>query len=342
MLLTARFNSSKAAHRLRALGARSATTGLAGLGCLQSHVFSSGVYGTDQPKPNIDQLRIPSGAWDSHVHVLDPRFPLSKDAQYKPYWHTLRDWTQFSESVGILNAVFVQPSIYGNDNSCLLDALKILGSNRSRGIVTFDPLTTPLSTLQEWDMLGVRGVRVNLVSVGKAMEKDELANTLQTYAAALRPLKWVIEIYLPMNMMLFLESILPELGVVVCIDHMGHPLLDGLFEYMTSEDPSTIPGFDAMLRLLKDGRTYVKLSGAYRMATAADGVTDVIPMAKALLRTADQKVVFATDWPHTRYEGLDIRPWIQSLLEICGSDEALIKQLFKSNAEKLWGVKNDR
>ncbi|KAI1429989.1 hypothetical protein F5Y12DRAFT_724122 [Xylaria sp. FL1777] len=339
MLLKVGLSSCKAAYRLHT--SRSATAVTAKIE--RSYrpptcIFSSRLYGTKQPEPEVDQ-RVPSGAWDSHMHVLDPQFPLSKDAQYKPHWHTLQDWRQFSKSIGIPNAVFVQPSIYGNDNSCVLDALKILGPDRSRGVVTFDPLTTPLSTLQQWDVLGVRGVRLNLLSVRKVMEKDELANTLQTYAAAIRPLKWAIQIYLPMQMVPLLEPILPDLGVIICIDHMGHPPLADLPKYAGTQDPSTIPGFDAMLRLLKGGGAYVKMSGAYRMATATDGITDVIPIARELLRTARQRVVFATDWPHTRYDGLDIRPWIRTSLDICDGDEALIKQLFKTNAEELWDVK---
>ncbi|KAI3342719.1 hypothetical protein F4824DRAFT_443024 [Ustulina deusta] len=343
MLLNS-FDSCKAAllahglHTLRRTTA--ATSKITSSSWPQTRIFPSRFYGTDRQKLGVDQC-MPSGAWDSHMHILDPRFPLSLDAQYKPRWHTLQDWKQFSKSVGIPNAVFVQPSIYGNDNSCLLDALKILGLDRSRGVVTFDPLTTPLSTLQQWDVLGVRGVRVNLVSVRKFMEKDELANTLLTYAAVIRPLKWVIQLYLPMQMVPLLESILPELGVVVCIDHMGHPPLADLPEYAATRDPFAIPGFDAMIRLLKGGGTYVKMSGAYRMATVSDGITDVIPIAREFLRTARQKVVFATDWPHTRYNGLDIRPWIQTSFDMCDGDEALIKQIFKSNAEELWGVEKD-
>ncbi|KAI8959740.1 hypothetical protein F5Y11DRAFT_367867 [Daldinia sp. FL1419] len=283
---------------------------------------------------------IPQEAWDSHVHILDPKYPLSENAQYKPHGHIFCDWEHFRESVGIPNAVFVQPSVYGNDNSCLLDALRILGPHRSRGVVTFDPATTPSYILQQWDELGVRGVRINLQSVGKVMEEDELAKTLRMYATAIHSFGWVIQIYLPMQMVPLLESIVPELGVIICIDHMGHPPLADSPRYAATQDPFVIPGFDAMLRLLKGGSTYVKLSAPYRMATTADGMTDVIPVAQELLRTAGRKVVFATDWPHTRYEGLDIKPWIQASVDMCAGDKTLIDQLFRTNAEELWGLKD--
>jgi predicted TIM-barrel fold metal-dependent hydrolase len=63
-------------------------------------------------------------------------------------------------------------------------------------------------------------------------------------------------------------------------------------------------------------------------------------MARELLRIAGKtSVVFATDWPHTRFEGLDIRPFIERVIEWCGRDEKLIDRLFRGNAEQLWGVK---
>jgi len=114
--------------------------------------------------------RIPPNSWDSHMHVVDPAtYPLAADAQYAPTPHTLAHATSFYSSIGITNMVFVQPSIYANDNSCMLDALRAIGPRRARAVVSFDPLTTPSHTLREWHAIGVRGVRLNLQSTGKEM-----------------------------------------------------------------------------------------------------------------------------------------------------------------------------
>src|SRR5438034_6839853 len=86
--------------------------------------------------------QIPPKSWDSHMHIVDPlRYPLSQDAQYTTKSHTLAQALSFESSIGIPNMVLVQPSIYGLDNSCLLDGLKELGSEHGRGVVSIDPDT---------------------------------------------------------------------------------------------------------------------------------------------------------------------------------------------------------
>src|SRR3954454_1706831 len=137
--------------------------------------------------------RIPVGAWDSHMHVVDPeRYPLSPTAQYKPHTHNLADYARvIGADLGIKNAVLVQPSIYGTDNSCLLDALRELTPKHGRGVVEIDPAVITQEQLEEWHSIGVRGVRVNLKSIGKMLNQRELQAELSRYADVIRPLDWV-------------------------------------------------------------------------------------------------------------------------------------------------------
>lgn len=127
---------------------------------------------------------MPKGAWDSYMHVLDPaRYPLSPQAVYTPSRaYLLSDAQSFHTSLRLDKTVFVQPSIYGNDNSCLLDALRALDPDRAAGVVTFEPGKVPLCTLREWHALGVRAVRVNLASAGRDVTESELERLLIQYA----------------------------------------------------------------------------------------------------------------------------------------------------------------
>lgn len=332
---------------------------------------------------------IPAKSWDSHMHVLDPRFPLSPEAVYTPSPTAptaLRHASSFEADVGLENIVLVQPSIYGYDNNCLLDALRALGPRRARGVVAFeDPAlwvdkqdtTTPHSSfsssstslsstsenqmstdvLKEWHSLGVRGVRINLQSLGqKDVSPADFRALLRRYIEVVRPFGWVVQIYVAMDMVHILEPLVAEYkaakqveGVKLCIDHMGHPHLKQLEEYQTTRDPYTIPGFASLVGLLRSGMVYVKLSAAYRFSaemsktSGPEGIDtaskDVWPIARELLRVAgDSRVVFATDWPHTRFDGLDIRPWMQSVVGMCDGDERLVERVFRSNAEELWSV----
>lgn len=279
--------------------------------------------------------RIPSGAWDSHMHILDPdNYPLAPTAVYRPSTFSLAQALTFESSVGIRNIVLVQPSIYGVDNTCLLDALQELGSARGRGVVAFDPETVDARTIERWHGLGVRGVRLNVQSNEVTIDEWELADRLRRYADAVRPFGWAVQVYIPMNMITLLEPMIPTLDIRFCIDHIGCPSLAN----QQSEDPYDLPGFPSLARLLRAGHTFVKLSAPYRMSAVSD-YSDIEPVAKEVLRLAGtSRVVFATDWPHTRYESLDIRPWMETVLDWCGDDEYLIQRLFTGNAEDLWDV----
>lgn len=282
--------------------------------------------------------RIPKGAWDSHMHVLDPSYPLSPHAAYTPPRASVPAAQALHATLNISKTVLVQPSIYGTDNACLLAALRTLGPDRAAGVVAFDPGTLPESTLREWHALGVRGVRVNLASVGLDATGPELERLLEGYAAECAPLGWCVQVYLPMHLIELLEPITPRLaasGVRLCIDHMGHPSL----HEMSRSDPYTMPGFQSLMNLLRQGNTYVKLSAPYRfLDNNPEDVAPLEPVARELLRVAGRShVVFATDWPHTRFDGLDIRSWVEAVLGWCDGDEGLEERVFRGNAEELWG-----
>lgn len=275
------------------------------------------------------------------MHIVDPTcYPLSADAVYEPSPHTLSDALAFEASVNISNIVIVQPSIYGNDNSCLLDALRVLGPKRARAVVTFDPSTIGEATLKQWHELGVRGVRINLQSVGRTLSHDEMKALLHRYADIVRPLAWIIQLYVPLRLVEHLEKIVPGLGVKVCIDHLGHPPLPSPEETNgQAHDSRTLPGFASLLRLLEGGSTFVKISAPYRISKTAHH-RDLEPLARDIIRAGGRgRVVFATDWPHTRFEGLDIRPWIEQVMDWCDGDQALVERIFRGNAEELWGVR---
>jgi predicted TIM-barrel fold metal-dependent hydrolase len=271
------------------------------------------------------------------MHVVDPqKYPLSSTAQYKPPAHSLGDYAQsIGRSLGIKNAVLVQPSIYGTDNSCLLDALRNLTPEHGRGVVEIDPPTISQGQLEDWHKLGVRGVRVNRKSVGRVLNAQELQAELSRYADAIRPLNWVLEVYLPLTMVSYLEAVVPDLGVKFCIDHFGSPELPSTRSATSPLDPNSLAGFASLVRLLKCGNTWVKISAPYRLTNDPD-MRDLEVIAKAFMKHAGNRVVYASDWPHTRFANIDPRPFAEACLEWCGGDQALTEALFRGNAETLW------
>ncbi|KAF2757785.1 amidohydrolase 2 [Pseudovirgaria hyperparasitica] len=287
--------------------------------------------------------RIPRETWDSHMHIVDPyNYPLSATAAYKPHAHLLPDALSFESSLNIHNIVIVQPSIYGTDNSCTLDALRAIGPARGRAVVQLDPATITAAELDEWHRIGVRGVRLNFKSVGAAIDEGGLRDTLVRNADVVRGYGWVVQLYIGMENMPVLERIIASTealrGIKFCIDHLGHPTLPaGSLVQGTMPDPYALPGFAALVRLLKAGQTWTKCSAAYRIEKDA-AMPWTQAMAKEVMKQAPERVVFATDWPHTRFDGYDVVPFVERCLEWCAGDERLAEKLFSGNCKVLFDV----
>ncbi|KIW57708.1 hypothetical protein PV05_02270 [Exophiala xenobiotica] len=217
-----------------------------------------------------------------------------------------------------------------------LSALRQLGDRRARGIVAFDPYTTSSETLQQWHRLGVRGVRINLKFVGATMDRSTFERLLRRSAHAARPLSWVIQLHIPMVLVDWLVEFAADLDVKICLDHFGSPDLSP--SLIDTTDPYSIAGFRSLVDLLAQGKTYVKFSAPYRVSHDT-ALGDLAPLALELLRVVGTtRLVFATDWPHTRFNGLSIAPFVQQCIEWCKHDRILIDRLFQGNAEDLWAV----
>ena len=281
--------------------------------------------------------RIPKGTWDTHMHVVDPKkFPLSKDAQYQPSPHTIADAQKFFSGLGISKMVIVQPSIYGNDNSCTLDGLRQLGTKNGRAVIQFDPDVTSIKQLEEWHALGVRGVRLNFKSVGAKLEGVSLAAMINRYANAVRPLDWVMELYISMEDLPLLEPLVPGLGgLKICIDHFGHPSSASL---STAQSSTVLPGFASLANLLNLDNVWVKVSAAYRLDKDPQHPL-VQSLARYIIRSRPDRCVFSTDWPHTRFEHVDVALYIEELFNWCDAEMVPLKQILVDNAEMLFDAK---
>ncbi|OAG01492.1 amidohydrolase 2 [Paraphaeosphaeria sporulosa] len=277
---------------------------------------------------------MPAGAWDCHMHVTSPEYPLVANAAYVPSLHNFQHAMKFESTIGISKIVLVQPSIYGDDNSCLLDALKEIGPANGRGVVGIDPNAVDMSTLQAWHKLGVRGVRLNLKSTNVQFTEESLNDLLKSYADVIRPLGWVLELYIGMESIPILERAAGSLGVRIVIAHCGAPKLPSVDDKAYPLDPYKLYGFRSLVNLLQDGNTWIKFSAAYRFDPDPE-MRGIEVIARELLKKAGNRVVFASDWPHTRFDGLDVRPFVERCIEWTDA-AALTEEVFSLNAQELW------
>ncbi len=231
---------------------------------------------------------VPPLACDCHMHIFgDPaRYPPAAWRAYNPMPMGLDHYNAEAARMGFARVVFVQPSAYGTDNRCMRDALLARGPS-SRGVAVIDA-ATPAAELAAMAALGVRGVRLNLVSNGIPDPPAAIAQ-LRAAAARIAPLGWHLQLYARPELFTALAPALADLGVPVVVDHMG--ATDGMLA-------ATRPGFDALLRLLADGIAWVKLSGANRVSRQAAGFRDAVPVIAALVAANPARAVWGTDWPH--------------------------------------------
>jgi 2-pyrone-4,6-dicarboxylate lactonase len=239
--------------------------------------------------PRKPKLVLPSGAVDTHVHIFAPGYKLSPDRGYNPPDSTLRDLRHLHATLGIDRVVFTQPSVYGVDNSAILDAMAELNAetaNRARAVVAV-AMDIHDDELAAIEARGARGVRLNTDNKG-GMPIEMSA--IPELAARIAPLGWHIEFLFPGNDLVALMPTLAAVKVPISIAH---------FAYQPATAGVSAPGFRALVELMRRGNTWIKISGANRVsATDLPPYDDVKPMAEALIEAAPDRIMWGTDWPH--------------------------------------------
>ena len=234
------------------------------------------------------QFEIPERACDCHVHVFgDPsQFPFAASRTYTPESASVADLLAVHRALHISRVVIVQPSVYGTDNSCTLDAMKQYGPG-ARGIAVLPPAISP-TTLDRMERAGIRGMRINLGTAGDT-NLDNARHRLKSAIHQIRDRKWHVQVYAALSVIAGLSDIILASPVPVVFDHFGGAQgASGLQQ----------PGFDKLLHLVESGKAFVKLSGAYRASTSAPDYPDAAPLARALIAANPHRILWGSDWPH--------------------------------------------
>ena len=237
-----------------------------------------------QPPTNV----VPDLACDTHMHICGPesRFAYSDERIYTPPDALLTSYLELTDKLGIERVVFVQPSIYGTDNAAMLEAMRA-SPLPCRGIaVIADDVDEP--ALQALHEAGVRGVRLNLVDTADKTSTLPV-DDIRALAERVAPFGWHIELLLHADDYPDLDTQLAGLPVDLVFGHLG---------YLRPGADFADPGFQALLRLLERGQSWVKLTGPYRLTRQGLPYAAVAQFAEALVRTAPERLIWGSDWPH--------------------------------------------
>jgi predicted TIM-barrel fold metal-dependent hydrolase len=299
--------------------------------------MSSALAAASQPSTPV-HFAVPAGACDCHTHIFgDPqRFPFAASRVYTPEPASIEETRALHRALHVERIVIVHPSVYGTDNSCTLDAIKQLAPN-ARAIAVIDD-KTPESALDEMHRAGVRGIRINLETLGQS--DPEVAR--QRFQATVDRIKnrkgWHLEVYTRLSVIEALASQVSAATVPIVFDHFG-----GAKAALGTQQP----GFDGLVNLVQAGKAYVKVSAAYRSSTQAPDYPDVAPLAKALISANPQRVLWGTDWPHPSQTGrkpTEVSPLFQiddgrlfNQFALWAPDPAQRKTILVDNPAKLYG-----
>lgn len=285
-------------------------------------------------------FRAPPGACDAHFHVFgrpedypygDPKL------RYKPPVATLDDFLAHAAGFGFERFVFVQPSAYGRDNRCMLDAMREMRRRLGdayprhvRGVVDLDDDVSD-EMLQDLHDLGVRGMRINVSPVAPhdAALPGAMIPRIRRFEARFANIGWMLDFLGPGWLTDALIPTLRTLRVPYSLAHMGM--------FLAKDGPAQ-PGFRRLLALLAEGerRCWVKLTGVYRMATAPD-FADAIPMAHALIAAAPDRLIWGSDYPHLSFADKVDPNALTNLLVPYAPDPATRQRILVDNPAALFG-----
>ena len=184
---------------------------------------------------------------------------------------------------GIVHGVLVQPSVYGFDNRCLIDAL-----DRAAGRLVGVAVPAPDATAGDLETMyrhGIRGVRCNLINPG-GLRPEVVAR----WQPVLQALGWHVELHISVDERSSVGDLCRPFAVPVVIDHMGRPAPG-------QTDPGQ-PHLRVLIDLVRHGVCFVKLSAPYRLSAAAPPWPDVTPLAEAFIDANPDACLWGTDWPH--------------------------------------------
>ncbi|GKQ50066.1 amidohydrolase family protein [Bradyrhizobium sp. Ce-3] len=307
----------------------------AGVTMTSSNAFSKAA----QPSTAVN-FDVPAGACDCHTHIHgDPdKFPFFAGRVYTPEPASPEEMSALHKALHVERVVIVTPSVYGPDNSSTLFGMTARGPT-ARGVAVIDDKTSE-SDLDAMQKAGFRGIRLNLATGG--VNDPNVGR--QRFSAAIERMKargWHVQLFTSLAMISAIKDLVAAAPVPVVFDHFG-----GAEAALGTGQP----GFDDLLALVKSGKAYVKISGAYRASKLAPDYADATPLAQALIAANAERIVWGTDWPHpdsvtpAGKKVTEVTPLYQiddgrllNQLPVWAPDAAVRKTILVDNPARLYG-----
>lgn len=275
--------------------------------------------------PGRPRLQAPPGAVDTHMHIYLPQqFPYQPSPAAQPPEYNVAMYTAMLNRIGVERCVIVQPAAYGTDNRCTVHAVAQMGA-RARGVATVGPDVSD-DELRRLTDAGMRGARFFMLP-GSVLRWEDL----ETIATKVAAFGWHLHVQFDGREFPQRLELLRRLPVQIVVAHNG--------KYLEPVPPEH-PAFRALLELVDTGRCWVKLSAPYETSRSGPPLyEDVGALAKALVRAAPERMLWASNWPHPgEPEGAkpDEAMLLDTLLDWV-PDDATRRRILRDNPVALYG-----
>jgi predicted TIM-barrel fold metal-dependent hydrolase len=232
-----------------------------------------------QPGTPVDFV-VPARACDCHVHIIGDgrRFPFAASRAYTPETASVAELRSLHRALHIERVVVVQPTVYGEDNSCLVDAIKQIGPS-ARGIAVLRDNSSS-AELDDLHRGGIRGIRIHF-ETAKPFDPAPVRVHFKAEAERIKGRGWHLEVVA--SSWADLEALGEEVNAAA--DPVSFDL--GVLTLAGVEQS----GLNTLVRLLRGGKTYVNIAGPYLNPNYDQ-------IAKPLIAANPQRITWGSNWPH--------------------------------------------
>ncbi|MEZ5931965.1 MAG: amidohydrolase family protein [Alphaproteobacteria bacterium] len=286
---------------------------------------------TWRPERSPIDFALPAGATDCHCHVFGPaaRFPFAPKSGFKPGDAPKEELFALHDQMGIERCVIVQSGCHGFDNGAVADAIAARpGRYKGVALAPADIADAQIAALARQGFLGVRFNYMAHLAPGAGPEE------LRALAPRLSKAGWHLQVHMEARLIPDLAPVLAALPVTVVIDHIGRVDASlGLDQ----------PLFRALMTLMENHHVWMKVSGTDRASRQGPPYADAVPLARRLVETFPDRVVWGTDWPHPNYHAPPPDDGaIVAVLPQIAPTSALLEALLVDNPARLYGFERGK
>lgn len=273
----------------------------------------------------------PPGACDCQAHIFgDARYPTQFGAAYVPPAASFADLCAVERSLGFSRFVIVHSTLYGPDHRLAVDTLEALPDRSHIRLIGRVDDSTSDAEIERLHALGCRGTRFGFrYDLPRPLSFDTVLRT----AARVAGLGWHLRLHFFRGTLMENADRLKTLrDIPLVADHLGYadPALG-------AADPACR---FLVERLRHDPNWWVMLSNGNRLSATDAPWDDAVPIARAYIEAAPDRVIWGSDWPHVQWRKprmMNDGEVVELLYRYVDNDTVLIRKILVDNPARLHG-----